>query len=162
VNYNIDDRSGFDFSVYLNKEVGEVDLTLGVSGMYQETKASRRDEVIEYEYRSAIGRPVNSLWGLENLGLFQDQADIDNSPEQLFGETRPGDIKYKDQNNDGVIDENDAVYLGRWDTPFRLGLNFTAKWRDFTFFAMANGLYGGKGFKTALTTGYEVITNTRK
>ncbi len=149
VNYNIDDRSGFDFSVYLNKEVGEVDLTLGVSGMYQETKASQRDEVIEYEYRSAIGRPVNSLWGLENLGFFQDQADVDNSPEQLFGETRPGDIKYKDQNGDGVIDENDAVYLGRWDTPFRLGLNFTAKWRDFTFFAMANGLYGGKGFKNS-------------
>ena len=52
--------------------------------------------------------------------FLQHQADIDVSPEQQFGETRPGDIKYKDQNGDGIIDSNDEVFLGRWDTPFRL------------------------------------------
>lgn len=149
VNYNIDDRSGFDFSVYLNKKVNEVDLTLGVNGMYSDSKASKRDESFEYDYQTRIGRPLNALWGLENLGFFKDQADIQNSPTQQFGETIPGDIKYKDQNGDGIIDSNDEVYLGRWDTPLRLGLNFTAKWRNFTLFAMADGFYGGQGMKNS-------------
>lgn len=147
VNYNADDRSGFDFSLYLNKKVSEVDLTFGVNGMYSISKAAKRDESYEFDYQTRIGRPLNALWGLQNLGFFNDQADIDASPEQQFGEPRPGDIKYKDQNGDGIIDSNDEVFLGRWDTPFRLGLNFTAKWREFTFFAMADGFYGGNGMK---------------
>ena len=147
VNYNVDDRSGFDFSLYLNKKVSEVDLTFGVNGMYSSSKAAKRDESYEFDYQTRIGQPLNALWGLQNLGFFNDQADIDASPEQQFGETRPGDLKYKDQNGDGIIDSNDEVFLGRWDTPFRLGLNFTAKWRQFTFFAMADGFYGGNGMK---------------
>ena len=149
VNYNIDNRSGFDFSLYLNKKVSEVDLTLGVNGMYYNTEAAKRDESFEFDYQSRIGQPLNALWGLESLGFFNDQADIDGSPDQQFGETRPGDIKYRDQNGDDIIDSNDEVYLGRWDTPFRLGLNFTAKWRQFTFFAMADGFYGGQGMKNS-------------
>lgn len=149
VNYNIDNRSGFDFSVYLNKRVSEVDLTLGVSGMYSLTEAGRRDESFEYDYQSRIDLPVNGLWGLESLGFFNDQDEIDNSPTQQFGDVAPGDLKYKDQNGDGMIDTNDEVFLGRWDTPFRLGLNFTAKWRGFTLFAMADGYMGGHGFKNS-------------
>jgi TonB-linked SusC/RagA family outer membrane protein len=147
VNYNIDNRSGFDFSIYLNKKVSEVDLTLGVSGMYTSTEAAKRDESFEYDYQTRIGRSVNGLWGLESLGFFNDQEQIDSSPTQQFGDVAPGDLRYKDQNGDGIIDNNDEVFLGRWDTPFRLGLNFTAKWRNFTLFAMADGFYGGHGFK---------------
>lgn len=147
VNYNVDNRSGFDFSIYLNKKISEVDLSLGVSGMYYNSEAGKRDENYEFDYQTRIGRPVNGLWGLQNLGFFNDQEDIDNSPAQKFGEVKPGDIKYKDQNGDKIIDSNDEVFLGRWDTPYRLGINFTAKWRNFTLFAMANGYFGGYGMK---------------
>lgn len=147
VNYNVDNRSGFDFSIYLNKKISEVDLTLGVSGMYYNSEAGKRDENYEFDYQSRIGRPVNGLWGLQNLGFFNDQTDIDNSPAQKFGEVKPGDIKYKDQNGDNIIDSNDEVFLGRWDTPFRLGVNFTAEWHNFTLFAMVNGYFGGYGMK---------------
>lgn len=150
LNYNIDDRNGFDFSVYANGKVGEVDLTFGVSGMYSNTEAEKRDENFSYEYQSRVGHHVNGLWGLENLGFFNSQEEIDEAPAQLFGGSlKPGDIRYKDQNGDGVIDDNDQVYLGRWDTPTRLGVNFTAKYRNFTLFAMANGYFGGDGFKNS-------------
>lgn len=149
VNYNIDNRSGFDFSMYFNQQVSAVDMTLGVSGMYSNTEAERRDENISADYQTSIGRHISGIWGLQNLGFFRDQDDVNNSPEQAFGEqVRPGDIKYKDQNGDGIIDNNDMVYLGRWDTPFRLGVNFTAKWRSFTLFAMADGFFGGYGLKS--------------
>ena len=64
VNFNEDKRTGFDFSVYANKKVGEVDLTLGVSGMWYKSTAEKRDENIEFEYLSAVGRPLNGHWGL--------------------------------------------------------------------------------------------------
>ena len=147
INYNIDNRKGFDFSLYLNKKVNEVDLTLGMTGMYSKTEAGKRDESFEYDYQSRINLPVNGLWGLESLGFFNDQEEINNSPTQQFGDVAPGDLRYKDQNGDGIIDNNDEIYLGRWDTPLRLGLNFTAKWRNFTFFALADGFFGGQGFK---------------
>lgn len=147
INYNIDNRKGFDFSLYLNKKVNEVDLTLGVTGMYSKTEAGKRDESFEYDYQSRINLPVNGLWGLESLGFFNDQEEINSSPTQQFGDVAPGDLRYKDQNGDGIIDNNDEIYLGRWDTPLRLGLNFTAKWRNFTLFALADGFFGGHGFK---------------
>lgn len=147
VNYNIDIRTGFDFSVYLNKKVGEVDLSLGVSGMWYKSTADKRDENVEYAYLSAVGRPLNGLWGLESMGLFQSQEEIDAAPTQTFGDVRPGDIRYKDQNGDGKIDDNDRVFLARWDSPFMSGINLTAKWKKFTFFAMGNLYLGGHGMK---------------
>lgn len=150
LNIDVDNRTGFDFSVYLNKKVGEVDLTLGVSGMHSVTEAEKRDENLSYDYQTRVGRNINGLWGFENLGLFDNQDEINEAPDQLFGGTvRPGDIRYKDQNGDGVIDNDDQVYLGRSDTPTRIGVNFTAKYRNFTLFAMANGYFGGNGFKNS-------------
>lgn len=156
VNYNIDKRIGVDFSVYGNKKVGEVDLTLGVSGTWFKSTADKRDENIEYDYLSVIGRPLNGLWGLKSDGFLTEQ-DIQNMkldpsdpnyvPTQSFATVQAGDIKYVDQNGDGKIDDNDRVFLGRWDTPFRMGLNFTAKWRNFTLFAMGDLWLGGHGIK---------------
>lgn len=149
VNYDIDDRTGFDFSVYANQKVGEVDLTLGVSGMYSSVEASQRDENFAHDYQSRIGHHVNGFWGLQSLGLFNSQEEIDAAPKHTFADVKPGDIRYKDINKDGVIDNDDQVFLGRWDTPTRLGINFTAKYRNLTFFAMADGYFGGYGIKNS-------------
>ena len=84
---------------------------------------------------------------MQSNGLFQSQAEIDAAPTQTFGEVRPGDIRYVDQNNDGKIDNNDQVFLGRWDSPFMSGINLTLKWKNFTFFALGNLYLGGHGMK---------------
>ena len=62
-----------------------------------------------YPNLSVIDGPADAERGLIALGFFQDQADIDNSPIQQFGQVKVGDIKYKDVNGDGVINENDYV-----------------------------------------------------
>ena len=149
VNFNEDLRQGFDFSVYGKAKIGEVEAKLGVSGMYYTTEAKVRDENYANDYQTRIGRELNGIWGLESLGFFTSEEEIASAAKQTFGEGKPGDIKYKDQNNDGQIDANDEVFLGRSDTPFRLGVNLTLKWKDFTFFAMANGFFGGKGVKSS-------------
>lgn len=149
VNFNEDLRQGFDFSVYGKAKIGEVEAKLGVSGMYYTTEAKVRDENYANDYQTRIGRELNAIWGLESLGFFTSEEEIASADKQTFGEVKPGDIKYKDQNDDGQIDANDEVFLGRSDTPFRLGVNLTLKWKDFTFFAMANGFFGGKGVKNS-------------
>lgn len=65
-----------------------------------------------YSYLERTGQQVGQRFGLHAIGFFEDQQDIADSPRQLFSEVRPGDIKYKDQNDDGIIDQFDEVPLG--------------------------------------------------
>ncbi len=153
VNFNNDRRAGIDFNVEFNKKIGEVDVTLGASGMYYATKATRRDETNEYDYLNKQGQPIDGRWGLESIGLFQSQDEIDAAPEQtLLGEVKPGDIRYVDQNNDNIIDNKDIVYLGKagWSgAPLTTGLNLTLKWKNFTFFALGTGNFGAYSYKNS-------------
>ena len=150
INYNNDERIGFDFNVRVNKRVGEVDLALGITGNYYDTKAAKRAEQFEDDYQNRQGKPLDALWGLKNEGFFMDELDIANHASQTFGQVKPGDIKYTDQNGDGVINSQDEVYLGKagWSgAPFTGGLNFTAKWKSLTFFALATAQFGAYGMK---------------
>lgn len=153
VNFNNDKRTGFDFSVNYNKQVGEVDFSLGVAGTYYTTEATQRDENYEFAYQNRQGRAIDGIWGLQSAGLFQSQDEVDNSPEQTFaGDVKPGDIKYIDQNDDNKIDHEDVVYLGRggWSgAPFTTGVNLTAKWKNFTFFALGTGNLGAHAMKNS-------------
>ena len=71
VNFNEDKRTGFDFSVYANKKVGEVDLTLGVSGMWYKSTAEKRDENVEFDYLSVVGRALNGHCGIAERRILQ-------------------------------------------------------------------------------------------
>lgn len=113
-NFNNNRRIGFDFSINANKRFGEVDLSLGVSGTYYDTKITKRDEIYDNAYRYRQGKPIDGIWGLQSDGLFRNEEEIAASPEQKLGSTvRPGDIKYVDQNGDNVIDDKDEIYLGK-------------------------------------------------
>jgi hypothetical protein len=59
-------------------------------------------------------------------------------------------LKYVDQNNDGIIDDKDQVYLARggwYGAPLALGINLTAKWKGLTFFVLGTGEFGGHAMK---------------
>ena len=66
-------------------------------------------ETPAYPNLSVVGGPADAERGLIAEGFFQSQEEIDNSPVQQFGQVKVGDIKYKDVNGDGVINENDYV-----------------------------------------------------
>lgn len=152
VNYNDDKRIGFDLSASLQKKLGGVDYSLGVVGTYYRTTATQRAEIYEDAYQYRQGRPLDAIWGLQSLGFFRDAADIQQSPSQAFGRVKPGDIKYKDQNGDGVIDGRDEVYLGRggwFGAPLTLGVNLSARWKNLSFFALGVGRFGAYGMKNS-------------
>lgn len=94
---------------------------------------------------------MNQQFGYEALGLFQSDEEADNSPQPQFGKAKAGDIKYKDQNGDGIIDAEDKVAIGRSKFPelvFGLNLNGEYKGFDIQLFFQGAGLttYGYTGF----------------
>ena len=94
----------------------------------------------DYMYRT--GHPVNQPFLLEDLGFFQDQTDINGSPQQVFAEVQPGDLKYKDQNGDGIVDQKDSYPAGYTDVPelsfsFNAGFNYKIIYLDMLFVAVS-------------------------
>jgi len=147
-NFEANNYQGLDFQLNFHKKVGEVDLKVGVAGTYVTTEALKRDELYADSYRNRTGKPTDAIFGLESEGLFMNQNEIDNHAVQKFGEVAPGDIMYKDQNTDGVIDKRDEVMIGRWNSPFTCGLNFTSQWKNFTLFVLGTGVFGGTGIRS--------------
>ena len=149
-NYNEDKRTGFDFSLSANKKIGEFDVTLGFNGMVFASEALTRDEVANEDYLLRAGHALDANYGYVCEGFFQDEADIEKHAKQTFGTVRPGDLKYKDINGDGVINSDDQIDLGKggWSAaPFTFGLNLTLKYKNFTLFAMGSGQTGAMAFK---------------
>ena len=153
INFNDDKRTGFDIALNYQKNFGDFGLQVGANYTYYTTKATKRDDTNyadAYQYRQ--GKPLDAIWGYECLGFFLDDADIKSSPNQsYFGQTiAPGDLKYKDQNDDGVIDNKDQVNLGKggwYGAPSTLGINVTLKYKNFTLFMLGTGSFGGNGVR---------------
>ncbi|MCH5312659.1 MAG: SusC/RagA family TonB-linked outer membrane protein [Prevotella sp.] len=154
LNYNTDSRTGFDLAVSYKKQFGDFGFQGGLNLTHYTTKATKRDDTNyadAYQYRE--GQPLDAIWGYECLGFFKSQEEIENSPQQILGGTvRPGDLKYKDQNGDGVIDSKDQVNLGKggwYGSPTTLGVNLTFKYKNFTLFMLGVGGFGGHAIKNS-------------
>lgn len=148
---------GFDGKIEIRKTTD-----YGLYYMLTGNATFARNKIIEddspipkYEYQNTRGKRIDQPFGLIALGFFEDQEDINDSPRQNFmAVVRPGDIKYKDVNNDGVIDDFDKVAIGYARTPelmygfggtiayngFDMTLNFTGAARTSTFLDM-EGMY---------------------
>lgn len=152
MNYNNNGRTGLDLSINYNKTFGDFALSFGLNTTIYETLATRRDEVYT-DHRQREGKPLDGIWGYQSAGLFQSQEEIDGWYEQNLGSTvRPGDIKYVDQNGDGVINADDQIYLGRggwYGNPLTFGANLTLKYKSFTLFALATAGTGAYGMKNS-------------
>jgi TonB-linked SusC/RagA family outer membrane protein len=92
----------------------------------------------EYFYRT--GSPVFYAYGLEAIGFFESDNDIAKSPFQIFGPVQPGDIKYKDRNADGIVNNYDIGPIGNGSIPtkeFGLDLGFNVGGFDFEIMLQA-------------------------
>lgn len=146
-NFEADEYRGVEAALTVNKAFGDVKVSVGVNALYVTSERTKVDETFDNEYQYRTGQPRDATFGLEALGLFQDQADIDNSPLQAFGNVHPGDIKYKDQNGDGIVDGNDEVYLRRWQSPLSAGVQLKVSYKHLTFFVLGEGRSGAEQFR---------------
>ncbi|MEC3879151.1 SusC/RagA family TonB-linked outer membrane protein [Parapedobacter sp. 10938] len=119
-NYRSDRRRPFQFSLkanfwYARNQVVEM-----------------AEDLVRYDYLQRVGHPIGQPFLLEALGLFQNDNDIANAPQQRFATVQPGDVRYKDQNQDQVINAEDYVASGYTNIPeITVGLNPTFAWKGF-------------------------------
>ena len=107
------DSKGFELSLDYTKTIGDLTFNLGGAFNYNKNEIKEMaEEPKAYDNLVETGNPLQSTYGLVAIGLFKDEADIASSPAQNFSTVRPGDIKYQDINNDGVIDANDKTKIG--------------------------------------------------
>ncbi len=133
---------GFEFTIDYKEDFrNDFFISARANFSYATSKYEVYDE-LDYvsaglPWRSRIGLNLSQPFGYIAERLFIDDADIANSPIQTFGEYMPGDIKYKDINNDGIIDINDEVPIGYPTTPeiiYGFGISSSYKNFDFSFF----------------------------
>lgn len=113
-----------------------MNLTVRGNFTYSKNEILEKDEEnTVYPYQTEAGYRVNQAKGLIALGLFKDYDDIRNSPQQTaWGKVQPGDIKYKDVNGDGVINDGDKVAIGATTKPNLIyGFGISAQWKGFDF-----------------------------
>ena len=144
---------GTDGTASYTKQFG--DFKVEVRGNFTFT----RDRIIDYDevnprypYLAQKGNSYGTTRGLIALGLFKDEADVNNSPRQ-YGAVLPGDIKYQDVNGDGVIDSYDIVPIGNARVPkVQYGFAGSVSWKgvDFNIFFRGSGksdyFLGGAGY----------------
>ena len=107
-------------------------------------------------FNSAIGLikagyPVNVFYGYITDGIFQNQAEVDSHAVQMPGSnsatsTAPGDIRFKDLNNDGVINDKDRTVIGNPNPKFTFSLNNTFNYKNFDLTIFLQGSYGNDIF----------------
>jgi len=133
-NVGIVKSRGFDGRFKFIKQIGAITLTTRSNITYSKNEIIERDEENNvYPYQNQEGYRVGQSRGLVALGLFKDYDDIRNSPTQTFGPYQPGDIKYKDVNGDGVINDGDRVAIGATRRPNLIyGLGASASWKGFS------------------------------
>ncbi|MBO9594441.1 MAG: TonB-dependent receptor [Niabella sp.] len=135
---------GVEIAATYRKDAGEVNYYLGGQFSYahniiKESWETPKKEA--YSYRQ--GHPTGQYFGLEAIGYFKDESDIASSPLQTFSIVAPGDLKYKDQNNDGIIDVNDQIAIGKQNYPeinygFQTGVSYKNIYLDLFFQGVAD------------------------
>ena len=161
------DNHGVDISVDYNKAFSK-DLILSLRGTftYAHNEIVEMDEPkYKWAYQYKAGHPINSIQCLIAEGLFRDEEEIASSPSQdIYATTypiRPGDVKYRDLNDDKIIDDNDMCWTGNPTVPEIIyGFGFSLKYKGFDCSAFFQGqgkvsilMYNYHPFATAATPG---------
>lgn len=90
------------------------------------------------------GLPYNSYYMLDCIGIFATQEEIDKAPKQYSDNTLPGDLRYRDANNDGVINDDDRTLISGRYPAFEYGFNAGASWKGFDISVLTQGVSGMK------------------
>ena len=96
-----------------------------------------------YATRTEVGHPIGSFYMYEMEGIFQDEMEILLHANQ-GADVKVGDVAYKDNYEDGIIDDRDRAFVGSAIPKFTAGLNLGANWRGFDFSMFFQGAFGQK------------------
>lgn len=138
-------NSGVELTVNYNKSFKDFSFGVGANVTFN------KNEILDLggdEYImdgknmiKKVGESFGALYGYRTAGLFQTQEEIDNWPKYKMNgkKVMPGDLKYVDINNDGVVDANDREVIGDTNPKMTFGFNLSAEYKGFYMSAMFQG-----------------------
>ena len=155
------DNKGIEVALGWNDRIGK-DFTYGINlnGAYNHNEVTRianTEKVIHGTtnvlsqgtgemYRAQVGFPIGYFYGYHTSGIFQNQAEIDAWKAAGNGilqtKVQPGDVKFTDMNQDGVIDENDKGLIGDPNPDFTAGGAINLGYKGFDFNVTLYGAFG--------------------
>lgn len=156
-NFNKNLYTGFEFGMNFNTSYKDFSIDLGANVLYSQTERSKRSELFAEDYLQTQGREISTIFGLVDQGFYTEDdftTDVNANrvlneglPVPQYGNVQPGDIKYKDQNGDNIIDNDDRIALGQSSSPWTYGINLNLNYKRFNLFVLATGQTGAYGNK---------------
>lgn len=146
-------NKGLELTASWNQKLGR-DLNLTVSGNLTTYKnkvlelATKDFAIINGMSRTVVGLPIGAFFGYEVEGIYQSYADVLASPINTEFSYGPGDLKYKDQNGDGVINTADRKMIGNPTPDFAYGGTVELRYKGFDLGVDVGGVYGNEVFRT--------------
>lgn len=152
-------NTGMEFSVAYSKPTGAFTWNINANLSTLSNKVLQlggtNNPIIGAGSKTEVGRSIGELYGFVTEGIFQDAADVSNHAKQT--NAAPGDVKFKDMDGrdangkltgkpDGVITDDDRVYLGKTIPSYYYGLNASASYKNFDISFFFQGSGGNKVF----------------
>lgn len=155
-----DDIGEFSYSLDGNVSLVRNKVThLGTSGILQANGLTYDYALIDFQgqfnniIRSTVGNPYGRFYGYEVLGIFQNQAEIDNyknaDGKVIMPKAKPGDTKFADIDGDGKISSSDMTVIGDPNPTAVFGLSFNANWKGFDLSLLFQGTCGNDIFNAS-------------
>ncbi|MEX0928894.1 MAG: SusC/RagA family TonB-linked outer membrane protein, partial [Balneolales bacterium] len=139
---------GFEIDLNYRNTLGGMDYFIGGGTSFSRNEITKMNEITRAEdYLYRTGHSVGQLFGLEAIGFFET-GDFDESgnlnsdvPRPGFGPVQPGDIRYADQNNDGFVNENDELAIGKpWEPEINYHFSLGAQYKGFDIDLFFHGI----------------------
>lgn len=155
-------NSGVELGLTYQNQMGDFAYSVNVNGSYNHNEVQEipTDDGIVHGagntlyanspefYRAETGFPIGYFWGYETDGIFQNTTEVaahtSTSGKVIQSSAKPGDVRYVDQNDDGLLNDDDKVMVGDPNPDFTFGLNFSCNYKGFDFLLSANGMAGNQ------------------
>ena len=144
------ENKGFEFQVGFKGQMDEFKYNISSNLSFIDTEIidlKGIDPVVRSGGRTVweVGLPINTFYGYESMGIFNTNEEVVSHATQRSG-TGPGDIRYRDQNNDGKINGDDRVGIGSWDPGITYSTNISLNYKVFDFSMFLQGVGDVKGY----------------
>lgn len=148
-------NKGFEFMASWKDKVGDFDYTISgnlttLKNKVEEVYTAADTQNYQVFDGPAIftqGQPIGSFYGYQVEGVYQSYADILASPPSSLGSYDVGDLKFKDVNGDGVINDQDRTIIGNPTPDFTYGASLSVGYKGFSLSVDLQGVYGNEIYR---------------
>jgi TonB-linked SusC/RagA family outer membrane protein len=139
-NHNKTRYYGVEAGIQLTENLGDFGYSLGGNAVIQNSKLVKYDEpAYRNDYQIRTGQAADTYYGQTYIGKFATDAEALEVPQLYDAVLKAGDLKYKDMNGDGFIDDNDMSAIGHSTPRLYYALNAKLRFKNFDFTVIGTG-----------------------